>query len=251
MNETEDGSTLAGASRERYVRTMFDRIASPYDRLNRLISFGRDEAWRARSLELLGVGPGDRVADLGTGTGDLYLQLLDRVGAEGEVIGLDIAANMLDIARSKALTRHPEDRIHLAVRSAAETGLEDASLDAVCMSWVLRNVGDRNEVYAEILRVLRPGGGFLCLDTSRPSFAPLRWATALHLRGTMPLIVRGVGGDMEAYRYLTESTAKFPMKRALADEMEAAGFEVERIKSFAVGCIAAHIARKPGGTTPE
>lgn len=250
MTETEDGSDLAGASRERYVRSMFDRIASPYDRLNRLISFGRDEAWRAHALGMLGVNAGDQVADLGTGTGDLYLQLLERVGAEGRVYGVDIAQNMLDIARTKAREIVPDDRIELHLGAAADTGLESASLDAVCMSWVLRNVGDRNAVYAEVLRVLKPGGGFLCLDTSRPSLAPVRWASALHLRGLMPLIVKGAGGDMEAYRYLTASTAKFPMKKALADEMRNAGFEVERIKSYALGCIAAHIARKPKGSRP-
>jgi demethylmenaquinone methyltransferase / 2-methoxy-6-polyprenyl-1,4-benzoquinol methylase len=245
MSETEDGSTLVGESRERYVRSMFDRIASPYDRLNRLISFGRDEAWRAASLDMLGVREGQHIADLGTGTGDLYLQLLERVGASGRVIGLDIAANMLEIAGEKARALHPAEQIDLRVASAAETGLEDASLDAVCMSWVLRNVGDRDAVYAEVLRILKPGGGFLCLDTSRNSFAPIRWASNIHLRGFMPLIVRGVGGDMDAYRYLTESTARFPMKRELAAEMKAAGFEVDRVRGFALGCIAAHVVRKP------
>ncbi|MEZ6195456.1 MAG: ubiquinone/menaquinone biosynthesis methyltransferase [Planctomycetota bacterium] len=245
MNQVDDPAELTGESRERYVRAMFDRIATPYDRLNRLISLGRDEAWRREALDMAGVGPGARVVDLGTGTGDLYLQLRERVGPTGAVIGIDLSPNMLEIARRKAELRPEGPAIDLREGNAQTTGLADASVDFATMAWVLRNVGDRRAAYAELRRILRPGGRFVCLDTSRPDFAPARWGSALYCRGVMPVIVLAAGGDMDAYRYLTSSTARFPMRRELENEMRDAGLVNVSSRPFCLGSIAAHVAENP------
>lgn len=239
-----DGSTLSGEDRERYVRNLFDRIARPYDRLNRVISLGRDVLWRKIVLDRARVRRGMTAVDLGTGTGDFFLLLLDRVGADGRVVGIDLSPEMLEIAKSKSDGVGAAMNRELRVGKADATGMPDDSVDVVTMGWVLRNVGDRAAVYREVQRILRPGGVFVCLDMSRPSFAPFRWASALYLSAVMPIVVRFFGGDREAYEYLARSTARFPAKDELALEWAGAGFVDIETQSFMTGTIAAHFGRK-------
>ena len=113
------------------------------------------------------------------------------------------------------------------------------------MGWVLRNVGDREAAYAEILRVLKPGGKFLCVDMSQSSFAPLRWAATLYMKLLMPLLVRFIGGDKEAYEYLDKSTRRFPMRRDLEKEWRQAGFVNVKSRALMMGTIAAHLGQRP------
>lgn len=244
MSATTDGALLSGKERERYVTALFNRIAGPYDRLNRIISMGRDRAWRRAVLAAVDLSPGATAADLGCGTGDFYLLLREKVGAGGRVVGIDLSPGMLDLARKKAEVADPLAPADLRVGSAEATGLADASVDLVTMGWVLRNVGDRAATYREILRILKPGGTFLALDMSRPDFLPLALGSALYMRMVMPLVVAVLGGDLEAYKYLAGSTARFPKQAALADEWRAAGFRDVRTRSFMLGNIAAHFGKK-------
>jgi demethylmenaquinone methyltransferase/2-methoxy-6-polyprenyl-1,4-benzoquinol methylase len=236
-----DGSLLEGEEKEEYVTGMFNRIARPYDKLNGLISLGRDAKWRQEALSWAGVTSGDHVADLGTGTGDFYLEIRQRVGDEGRVVGIDIAENMLAVAKEKADQKFGT-HVDLRLGSAAETGLDDASQDLVTMGWVLRNVADRAAVYAEVMRILKPGGKFLCVDMSKPSFAPIRWASQAYLAMAMPVLIRVAGGDREAYDYLNRSTQKFPNRNELVVEWQAAGFIDVKSRGFMAGSIAAHLA---------
>lgn len=238
-----DGSLLDGKAKEEYVTGMFNRIARPYDKLNGLISLGRDGKWRRVALDWAGVSPGQSVADLGCGTGDFYIELRRRVGDQGQAVGMDIAENMLAIARTKA-EKTFSSGVDLRPGSAAATQLADSSQDLVTMGWVLRNVADRQAVYREVQRILKPGGQFLCVDMSRPGFAPLRWACQAYLALAMPILIRLAGGDREAYDYLNRSTQRFPNRHDLEEEWRAAGFEDVRSRSFMMGSIAAHLARR-------
>ncbi len=237
-----DGSLLKGQEKEEYVTGMFNRIARPYDKLNGLISMGRDAKWRQVALDWAQVSCDDKVADLGTGTGDFFLEIRQRLGEEGQVVGIDIAENMLAVAKEKAQARFPGN-IDLRVGTAAATGLADASQDLVTMGWVLRNVADRAAVYREVQRILRPGGQFLCVDMSKPSFAPSRWASQAYLALAMPILIRVAGGDREAYDYLNRSTKRFPNRQELHSEWQEAGFADVKSRSFMMGSIAAHLAR--------
>lgn len=248
MNETPGRSgdaalALEGREKERAVERMFDEIATPYDRLNRLISLGRDAAWRRKLVARSGVRPGDRVADLGTGTGDLALLFAETTGPEGEVVGVDIAAGMLALAEAKGRARGRG--IHLARASASATGLPDAWADVASMGFVLRNVVDRPAVYAEALRVLAPGGRFLVLDTSHPSHWPGRIGFALYRHALMPLLARLAGGELSAYRYLAQSTDRFPPPGPLAEECRAAGFTEVTTERLMMGSIVLLRAVKP------
>ena len=112
--------------------------------------------------------------------------------------------------------------------------------------WVLRNVGARPATYREVLRLLKPGGRFLCLDMSRPSFWPLRVGSDLYLRLVMKTMACVSSGDASAYEYLIRSTQKFPGKEALADEMRQAGFAPVETWTYMGGGVAAHLATKAG-----
>lgn len=243
------GSKLSGQERDRYVATLFDEIAPQYDGLNRWISLGQDRSWRKAALRWAGVRPGMSVVDLGTGTGDVYLLLREAVGESGSVIGIDVAANMLALAREKAQQQFPDQPHDLRVGHAADTGLPDACADLVTMGWVLRNIGDRPSAYREILRILKPGGRLLVIDMSQPSFAPLRWGSQLYMNWLMPSVVRITGGDVQAYRYLADSTAAFPNKPALAKELAEHGFVQPAWRSRMLGAIGIHRAEKPDTTT--
>lgn len=240
-----DGSRLEGEERDAYVRDLFNDIAAPYDRMNDLISLGRAGAWRRRALAWAGAAPGMSVVDLGCGTGDFYLEILDAVKPSGAVTGIDVAENMLAIAAEKAARAHPGREHDFRRSSAVDTSLQADSVDLVTMGWVLRNIGDRRAAYREVLRLLKPGGAFLCLDTSRPSSAVLRAGTSLWMSAIVPLLARLGGGDVAAYRYLGRSTGRFPNAGELAAEWRAAGFTGVESRGFMMGAVAAHLGRRP------
>lgn len=246
---TIDGSKLEGEERDAYVRDLFNGIAAPYDKMNDLISLGRAGAWRRKALAWAGAGPGMRVVDLGTGTGDFYLEILEAVGETGSVTGIDVADRMLAVAHEKAARVHPDRRHDLRTGTAIDTKLEAESADLVTMGWVLRNIGDRRAAYREVLRILKPGGALLCVDTSRPSSALLRAGTTLWMSAAVPLLARLGGGDVSAYRYLGKSTDRFPNSGELAAEWRDAGFEDVRARGFMMGAVAAHLGRRAGGNT--
>jgi demethylmenaquinone methyltransferase/2-methoxy-6-polyprenyl-1,4-benzoquinol methylase len=220
---------------------MFDRIAGPYDRLNRVISLGRDQKWRRSLIKMAGVKSGDLAVDMGTGTGDLGMALAEVVGPNGCVLGLDLSFSMLRIAQSKREAA-PWYAVHRA--SAAATGLHSGIADVVTMGWVLRNVGDRLAIYQEVLRVLKPGGVFVCLDMSRPQgwFARAGFWTYRH--GLLPVLARLGGGDGQAYDYLAGSTDQFPLAKDLAIEWTENGFESVQFRRLMMGALAIHLGRK-------
>jgi demethylmenaquinone methyltransferase/2-methoxy-6-polyprenyl-1,4-benzoquinol methylase len=237
-----DGAALGGRDREAYVARLFDKIAGPYDRLNRLISLGRDRSWRRLAVQMAGVAPGNSVADLGCGTGDFILAALPALEGRGTVVGIDLAANMLEVARAKVEPVRGAVPVELRCGNAAETGLPDGWADVVLMGWVVRNLGDRRASYSEMLRVLKPGGRFVCLDSSKPESAVMRAGFGAYLHGVMPLVVRLCGGDRDAYRYLTASTERFLTARELAAELRAAGFQDVTHRSLMGGAMAIHRA---------
>jgi demethylmenaquinone methyltransferase / 2-methoxy-6-polyprenyl-1,4-benzoquinol methylase len=241
-----DGAALCGRDREVYVGLMFDRIAQPYDRLNRLISLGRDRRWREIAIAMARVTPRATVVDLGCGTGDFMVAAIGAMGGAGRAVGIDLSPNMLAVAKPKLdLVRGGVD-VELRAGNATETGLSSGCADVVTMGWVVRNLGDRAAGYAEILRILKPGGRFVCLEVSRPSSAIQRVGFSAYLRCVMPIVIRCSGGDRAAYRYLADSTSRFPAAGELAAELSAAGFGEVTWRTLMMGAMAIHLAHKAG-----
>lgn len=245
MPPMTDGSQLEGKQKEAFVEELFNDIARPYDRLNRICSLGRDEAWRRRLIDLVGLRQGNHAVDMGTGTGDLLLAMLHKVGEQGSVTGLDISSEMLNVAREKVAAGGAcRDNVSLLEGNAETTGLEPEHYDVATMGWVLRNVGDRGRVYEEVLRILKPGGRFGIIEMSQPDNWFLRCLSRVYIRGVMPWVARLAGGSRSAYEYLASSTYRFPSKRELSIEWEKAGFVNVTCRSMMMGTIAIHVGTK-------
>jgi len=232
----------SGTLQEPQVRAMFDRISGFYDVMNSLMTAGLHHSWRRRAADLAQVGPGDRVLDVATGTGDLALELSRRVGPEGAVVGSDFAEEMLARARVKAPAAAAP--ITFEWGNALELPYADGEFAAVTVGFGARNFSDLDRGLRELTRVVRPGGRVVVLEITTPTKAPLSTFYRLWFDQLVPLIGR-VAGDPDAYSYLPNSVRRFPPPHALAAKMDACGLDVRYVLT-AGGIIALHAGtRRP------
>ena len=217
---------------------MFDRIAGVYDLMNSAMTAGLHHGWRARAAARAELQPGDAALDLCCGTGDLALELRERVGGTGRVVGADFSERMLELANEKSLDRgYPDVTFEWA--DALELPYSDASFDAVTVGFGVRNLADLEAGVAEMARVVRPGGRLVILEITQPRRRPLSSFFSLWFDRVVPLLGR-LAGDPEAYSYLPESVRTFPPPEGLAAIMDRAGFERIRYTILAGGIIAIH-----------
>ncbi len=216
---------------------LFDSVAQRYDFLNHLLSGGSDWRWRETVASAVGRCGPRRLLDLATGSGDLLRLLERRVTTLDEAWGIDVSSSMLAVARAKGLHR-------LLQADALALPFPDGSFDAVTVAFGLRNFTDRARGFAEMRRVLRPGGSAFILEFSRPR-AWLAPAYFFYLRTILPEIARLFGAPGQAYRYLASSILAFPRPEVLAGEMEKAGFGPVRFRRLTGGIVALHEGEKP------
>jgi demethylmenaquinone methyltransferase / 2-methoxy-6-polyprenyl-1,4-benzoquinol methylase len=241
---------------------MFDRIAGVYDPLNTAMTAGLHHRWRERAVELAGVGPGSRVLDVATGTGDLALELARRVSPRGEVVGSDFSEGMLDRARAKAAAREAEAvRPRFEWADAMQLPYAEGSFDAATVGFGARNFDDLGRGLAEMVRVVRPGGRVVVLEMTDPTRPPLSIFYGLWFDRVVPLLGRLAGGlgrlssaargkqretsIADAYTYLPNSVKRFPGPAALAAEMERAGLGEIHYTITAGGIVAIHTGTVP------
>jgi demethylmenaquinone methyltransferase/2-methoxy-6-polyprenyl-1,4-benzoquinol methylase len=218
---------------------MFDRIAGLYDLMNTVMTAGLHHRWRARAVDLADVGPGSRVLDVATGTGDLAVALLEAVTPGGEVIGCDFSERMLERAREKA----PQIRFDWA--DALALPYANGEFDAATVGFGARNFSDLERGVAELVRVVAPGGRVVILEITQPTREPL----ASFYRGWFDRVVPTLGrlaGDADAYSYLPSSVQRFPAPVELAALMERCGLGNIRYILTAGGIIALHVGEVGG-----
>lgn len=219
---------------------MFDRISRVYDRLNSVMTGGLHHQWRRRAADLARVGPGSRVLDVATGTGDLAFELAGRIAPGGEVLAVDFSEQMLEVAREKAAARAGAARVRFEWGNAMELDYPGDSFDAATVGFGVRNFSDLDRGLGELARVVRPGGRVVILEATAPQRPPLSTFFSLWFDRAVPLLGR-VAGDADAYTYLPNSVRRFPGPDQLAARMAGAGLTDIRYLITAGGIIALHV----------
>lgn len=204
------------------VAQMFDTISGNYDNLNRVISFGIDIKWRKKVLKIVSDKKPKIILDIATGTGDLAI-LMTQTNAE-KIIGLDISAGMLEVGKKKVAEKKLSNVIDLVLGDSENIPYEDNYFDAITVGFGVRNFENLEKGFAEILRVLKPNGVFVILETSVPDKTPYKQGYKFYTKNILPLIGKLFSKDNSAYGYLSESAAVFPYGEALNNILRKIGF---------------------------
>jgi demethylmenaquinone methyltransferase / 2-methoxy-6-polyprenyl-1,4-benzoquinol methylase len=231
---------LSGQARSEAVQDIFTRIAPRYDLMNRLMTFGLDKGWRRFVIQKTGLTSNGRLLDIATGTGDIAFEALIQVPS-AQVVGADFVGRIMEVGQM----RPDGQQLLWSQADALRLPFPDASFDAVTHGFLVRNVIDIPAALAEQLRVLRPGGRMVCLDTTPPPPNLLRPFLTFYLRHIVPLIGVLVTGQRDAYSYLPNSTLGFKTPDELANIMRKAGFADVGYKRFMFNTIAVHWGSKP------
>lgn len=234
----EQGAQLTGQARADYVRQMFGRIVPRYDLFNTVSTFGQDQRWRRMVVALAAVPPEGSVLDVATGTGAVAFALAGATPS-ARVTGVDFCEPMIATAREKA-ARHTG---HLAfeVGDVLSLPYADQTFDAVTVSFGVRNFADLPRGLAEMRRVLKPGGRFVCLELTHVSSPLVRFGFNLYFYTFAPWLGALLSGDRAAYAYLPASLTVFPDADQLARMMQDAGLRQVRYRRLNLGTIAIHM----------
>lgn len=226
---------------------MFDRIAPRYDLLNRLLSAGRDVAWRRRMADFLPAVRPLHLLDVATGTADQIFSLLASDHGIARATGVDMAERMLDVGREKARRRGLADVVRLTAGDATRLPEGDDTYDVATISFGIRNVTDVPLALREMARVLKPGGRVLILEFSLPAMPVLRPLYLFYLRHVLPLVGGVLSGDLKAYRYLNVTIESFPYGEAFCRLLREAGFVQVRANPLTLGVATIYQGDRPGG----
>lgn len=224
-----------------YVERMFSRIAPDYDRMNKIMTFGMDRAWRDVASSAVAPPAKGRALDVGCGTGELLAALAEWT-PDGFAVGVDYTIPMMSAG-------HPNLR-PVAERAAFVGGdalclpFADNTFDAITTGFVMRNVVNIAAAFAEMWRVARPGALLACLEVARPKNPLLRLGHSIYFHRLVPLIARALGADATAYTYLPESARAFPAPEALAQIMRHVGWRDVRYRTLGFGAVAVHTGIK-------
>ena len=244
-----------------YVRDMFGRIAMRYDLMNRLMTFGRDSAWRRFAVSQLDLdatpvsaqapatGSG-LVLDVATGTGDLAFETLDQV-PNARVVGLDFVPEMLALAQQKARgmwendgAAYPADSLAFLSGNALQIPFPNGAFDAVVTGFALRNVTDIPAAFAEMARVTKPGGRIACLEIAKPQTPLFKRAFGLYFYRLVPLLGGWITGQRSAYTYLPHSLSAFLNPDEIAEVMSRTGWQEVSYKRLMLGTVAVHVGTR-------
>ena len=242
MTQTHFGfESVDEREKARRVRGVFDSVAPRYDIMNDLMSLGLHRAWKAYTLLVADVRPGQRVLDIAGGTGDLAQAFARKVGSEGLVVHTDINAAMLRVGRDRLLDAGLV--LPTVVCDAEKLPFESESFDRVSVGFGLRNMTHKDAALREMQRVLRPGGKLLVLEFSKVA-KPLEKAYDWYSFQVLPRIGRLVARDEASYRYLAESIRMHPGQEELKAMMKKSGFGHVDYHNLTGGVAALHVAIK-------
>jgi len=229
-----------GDERAAYLRDMFGQISDRYNLINHLIAFGQDKVWRRKAVHAAALPPGGRLLDVGSGTGDIALEAL-RGNATVRIIAVDFSAQMMHVGRR----RPGGQRIFWCQTDALDLPFPDAIFDAVTSGYLVRNVIDVRRAFEEQMRVVKPGGRVVCLETSPPQRTALWPLVLFHFKVVIPLLGYLIARNRPAYRYLPQSTQAFMTPDQLAVILKNIGLEEVSYHRFMFGTMTVLVGVRP------
>lgn len=233
-------------SKTEQVEEMFDSIAPAYDFMNTAMTFGLHRYWRNCAIKMLKSLPHDAILDVATGTGDVAFCLYDKFRSKS-IVGIDLSNGMLNIARKKlaSMSHEAQKAICFKQENCLDLSFSDKQFDLITVAYGVRNFERLAQGYAEMYRVLKPGGTLCVIELSVPKNPLIKWAYNLYSRHLIPAIGRMVSGDSRAYSYLPESIAACPQREDMTALMSQAGFTDCRYRSLTFGTLTIYLATRP------
>ncbi|MCJ8332155.1 MAG: bifunctional demethylmenaquinone methyltransferase/2-methoxy-6-polyprenyl-1,4-benzoquinol methylase UbiE [Lentisphaeria bacterium] len=229
-----DSYEHVGPSRNK-APAMFDRISGTYDLLNHLLSCGIDVMWRKRLARKLKNKKLDVIVDLATGTGDQILTLLKLYPEIQYAYGIDMSFGMLSVGQEKVKEKNLDSKIKMIHGDALAIPIASNSVDAVSISFGIRNVINVEDALAEMQRIVKPGGSVLILEFGIPKSSIIKFGYLLYFRKILPFIGSIISGDKKAYGYLNQTVESFPYGTDFKDLMTKAGFSTVEADSLSFG----------------
>ncbi|MCZ6796503.1 MAG: bifunctional demethylmenaquinone methyltransferase/2-methoxy-6-polyprenyl-1,4-benzoquinol methylase UbiE [Gammaproteobacteria bacterium] len=236
---------IPASKKQARVGKVFDSVATNYDLMNDVMSFGIHRLWKKFTLELCGLRAGHKVLDLAGGTGDLAIKQAALVGETGQVYLADINAAMLQQGRDRVIDKGLVNRIETIQCDAEILPFKDNSFDCITIAFGLRNITNKNKALSSMRRILKPGGRLCVLEFSKPTCQPLEKAYDFYSFNILPRLGEWIAHDRASYQYLAESIRMHPDQQTLKTLMiEAAGFDEVDVYNLSGGIVALHRAFK-------
>jgi demethylmenaquinone methyltransferase/2-methoxy-6-polyprenyl-1,4-benzoquinol methylase len=222
----------------------FNSVARHYDFMNTLLSFGIHYAWKRTAIRMLKLTPGNRVLDVCGGTGDLAILAAGKIGPAGRVVVYDINRAMIQAGLHKIVNSGLATRLQYVQGNAEQISFPDRHFEAVMVGFGIRNVTHMKKAFAEMYRVLKPGGKMMCLEFSKPIWPIFRWLYDFYSFYIMPFLGELIVGSRKAYTHLPESIRMFPLPDELSNLLKIIGFKQVTYRSLTNGIAVVHLAVK-------
>lgn len=234
---------MSTETKEKFVHSVFEKIAPKYDLMNDILSFQRHKYWRRFTMDKLRVPEGSTAIDLCCGTCDWTISLA-RASKTGRIDGLDFSQNMLDYGATKVAKEGLDNQITLVQGNAMELPYPDNTFDYATIGFALRNVPDLEKVLSEMQRVVKPGGKVVSLELSKPTWQPFKSIYYFYFQKMLPVLGKMIAKSYEQYKWLPESLIHFPDHQQLADIFRKTG--LTRVEAYPLtgGIAALHIGVK-------
>jgi len=232
-------SKVTTKEKTKLVQKVFSDVANNYDLMNDVMSFGAHRLWKKSFIDIVNPSAGDKIIDVGSGSGDLVLEILKR--------NLNLKIDIVDLNKEMLLEgkkRIKNNNVKFFQQNAEKLSFLNNIYDKYLISFCLRNVTDIDQSFKEAFRILKPGGQYYCLEFSRPNSFVLANIYSYYKSNIIPTFGKIFSNNREAYNYLNESIDLFPTQDELKKRIESAGFKFVKYTNLFDGIVSIHTGYK-------